>query len=103
MHAVALLGTHASRDSLFALRSFRRVCLALDADGAGRRATAQLASALGARAIVVPLPAGTNDLSELGRRRNGRDAFLHSLFEARTRLEQPWSNTPTRDRSARAA
>ena len=103
LHAVALLGTHASRDALCALRSFRRVYLALDADGAGRRATAQLASALGARAVVVPLPEGVHDLNELGCRRGGRDAFLRSLYEARARMEESWPKSTERDHSARAA
>ncbi len=103
LHAVALLGTHASRDALYALRSFRRVYLALDGDGAGRRATAQLASALGARAVVVPLPEGVHDLNELGCRRGGRQAFLGSLYEARARMEESWPKSTERDHSARAA
>ena len=67
---VALLGTRASREALAALRSLGRVYLALDADDPVRLATARLASALEARATVVPLPGGAHDLSELGRRRD---------------------------------
>ena len=103
LHSVALLGTHASRDALGTLRSFRRVYLALDADGAGRRATASLASELGARAVVVPLPQGVHDLNELGCRRGGRDAFLRSLYEARARMEESWPRSTDSDRNARAA
>jgi DNA primase len=88
LRAVALLGTHISRAALTALRSFRRVYLALDADGPGRRATDRLVSELGVRAIVVPLPPGVHDLSELGCRPDGRKAFLRSLTTARTRMEQ---------------
>ena len=103
MHAVALLGTHASRDALAALRAFRRVYLALDADGAGHRAAARIAAELGPRAVVVPLPAGAHDLGELGRRRDGREAFLRSLHQARTRMEDSWPRAMTRDQGARAA
>jgi DNA primase len=103
MHSVALLGTHVSHDALGALRSFRRVYLALDADGAGRRATAHLASELGARAVVVPLPEGVHDLNELGCRRGGREAFLHSLYKARARMEESWPRSTDSNRSARAA
>ena len=58
LHAIALLGTHLSREALGALRLFGRVYLALDADGPGRRATDRIRSELGARAVVVPLPQG---------------------------------------------
>ncbi|MEZ4503124.1 MAG: CHC2 zinc finger domain-containing protein [Dehalococcoidia bacterium] len=103
LRTVALLGTHVSREALEALRTFRRVYLALDADGPGRRATSRLVSDLGARAVVVPLPKGMHDLSELGCRRDGRDAFLRSLYEARTRREEPWQRQPGRARRGRAA
>jgi len=91
--AVALVGTHASRRALATLRGFRTVYLALDADGAGRRASAQLASALGGRALTVALPAGAHDLNELGQRRGGRDAFLAALAEARERQEESWQQS----------
>ena len=103
LRAVSLLGTHLSRAALQALRSFRRVYLALDADGPGRRATDRLVSELGARAIVVPLPTGVHDLSELGGHRAGREAFLRSLTEARTRMEESWPNRTNPDRHDRAA
>ena len=85
LHSAALLGTHVSRGALSALRSFRRVYLALDADDPGRRASARLRSELGARAIVVSLPGGAHDPSELGARRDGRAAFLRSLQQAHAR------------------
>ena len=91
--AVALVGTHASRLALAALRGFRTVYLALDADGPGRRASAQLASALGERAIPVTLPAGAHDFNELGQRRGGRDAFMAALAEARRRQEESWQQS----------
>ena len=100
--AVALVGTHASRLVLAALRGFRTVYLALDADGPGRRASAQLASALGRRALTVALPGGTHDLNELGQRRGGRDAFLAALAEARRRQEESWQQSE-RTRRNRAA
>ncbi len=88
--AVALVGTHASRRSLAALRGFRTVYLALDADGPGCRASAQLASALGGRALTVALPGGVHDLNELGQQRGGRDVVLRALAAARTRQEESW-------------
>ncbi len=91
--AVALVGTHASRRTLAALRGFRTVYLALDGDGPGRRASAQLASALGGRALTIALPGGAHDLNELGQRRGGRDAFLVALAEARRRQEQSWQQS----------
>ena len=103
LRAVALVGTHASRGALEALRGFRRVYLALDADGPGRRATARLVSELGARAVVVPLPQGVHDLNELGCRRDGREVFLRSIYRARERREGPWPNPTGNDRRARAA
>jgi DNA primase len=103
LRAVALLGTHLSRAALGALRSFRRVYLALDADGPGRRATDRLVSELGTQAIVVPLPPGVHDLNELGCRPAGREGFLRSLTNARTRMEESWPNTTNPDRHDRAA
>ena len=90
LHAIALLGTHLSREALGALRLFGRVYLALDADGPGRRATGRIRSELGAQAVVVPLPPGVHDPSELGRHRDGRAVFLHSLHQARTREQESW-------------
>ncbi|MGE3855828.1 MAG: CHC2 zinc finger domain-containing protein [Dehalococcoidia bacterium] len=100
--AVALVGTHASRRTLAAIRGFRTVYLALDADGPGRRASAQLASALGARALTVALPDGAHDLNHLGQRRGGRNAFLAALAEARRRQEESWQQSE-RTRLNRAA
>jgi DNA primase len=103
LHAVALLGTHVSNDTLVALMSFRRIYLALDAGEAGHRARARLVSALGPRATVVPLRKGVHDLNELGRLRDGREAFLGSLYQARARKGESWRETGVRARHARAA
>ena len=100
---VALLGTHVSREALAALRSLGRVYLALDADDPGRLAADRLVSALKTRAIVVPLPGGAHDISELGRRRDGRAAFLRSLHEAREREKESWLRSVDAERRARAA
>ncbi len=101
--AVALLGTHVSREALAALRSLGRVYLALDADHPGRQAADRLISALAERATVVPLPGGAHDLSELGRRRDGRAAFLRSLHEARDREKESWTGSIDVERRDRAA
>ena len=100
---VALLGTHISREAFQALRSLGRVYVALDADDPGRRASARLRSELGARATVVPLPGGAHDLSELGRRPDGRAAFLASLQEARNRERDSWTIAEDAGRPERAA
>ena len=99
---VALLGTHVSREALAALRSLGRVYLALDADDPGRLAADRLASALKTKATVVPLPDGAHDISELGRRRDGRAAFLRSLHEAREGEKESWLKSDA-GRRARAA
>jgi len=88
--AVALLGTHVSRSTERALARFRRVYLALDADEAGRRATATLMSALGTRAIRVELPPGVHDLNDLGRSLAGAEAFQRCLEHATRRKETRW-------------
>ncbi|MCY4640071.1 MAG: CHC2 zinc finger domain-containing protein [Chloroflexi bacterium] len=103
LHGAALLGTHVSREALQALRSFRRVYLALDADDAGRRASTRLRSELGARAVVVPLPRGAPDLSELGSRPDGRRAFLDSLQQAHAREQESWMRQQDEGRRGRAA
>ena len=100
---VALLGTHVSREALSALRSLGRLYLALDADGAGRQTAARLVSALDARATVVELPGGAHDLSELGRRPDGRAAFLASLQQAQSREKDPWTRSEDAGRPGRAA
>ena len=102
LHALALLGTHLSARALDALGSFEGVYIALDADPAGRRASADLCSALGARATVVPLPAGMHDLSDLGTRPGGREAFRASLLQAQQREQEPCRTQTERGR-ARAA
>ncbi len=88
--AVALLGARVSRSTVQALGRFRRVYLALDNDEVGRRAAAQIASELGARCVIVDLPPGIHDLNDLGRRPNGREAFLRCLEEAKARKERQW-------------
>ena len=103
LHGAALLGTHVSREALQALRSFRRVYLALDADDAGRRASARLRSELGARAVAVPLARGAHDLSELGSRPGGRRSFLRSLQQAHAREQESWMKTRDEGHRGQAA
>ena len=103
LRAVALLGTHVSREALSALRSFRRVYVALDSDGPGRRASARIRSELGARAIAVPLPDGAHDLSELGSSPDGRARFLRSLRQAHQGRQESCPTSNRHGRRARAA
>lgn len=80
--ALALAGTHARREALGALARFRRVFLILDADDAGRAATAALQQELGTRAVPVPLPGGAKDVADLALQPDGRAAFLRALAAA---------------------
>lgn len=91
--AVGLLGTHVSHPTAQALRGFRRVYLALDADAAGRRATAELASLLGRRAVVVELPRGANDLNELARLPAGDTALRRCIEAALHGKEKRWDTS----------
>lgn len=91
--AVALLGTRITRRAIDALTGFRRVYIALDSDDAGRRASAELASALGERAAVIELPFGAHDLNNLERLADGRRAFERCLELATERKEDGWQRT----------
>jgi len=61
----------------------------LPADEAGRRAALQLAAELDSRAAIVELPRGVHDLNDLGRRPDGRAAFLSCLDRAGPRSHSP--------------
>ena len=76
--ALCLVGTHAGERALRALQRFARVYLVLDADGAGRAATAALALRLGRRAQPVTL-AGVKDVAELAERPDGRLRFARAV------------------------
>jgi len=91
--AIALLGTRISKHMVEALGRFRLVYVALDSDEAGQRASAELASALGARAMVVALPAGIHDLNDLGRSADGGQAFERCLELANDGKGDRWEPT----------
>jgi DNA primase len=99
---IALLGTRISKHTVETLRRFSRVYIALDSDDAGRRASAELDSALGSRAAVVELPAGVHDVNDLGRATSGRRAFERCLEIVRKRKDHQWERTqePTLGRPA---
>jgi len=88
--AIALLGTHVSRQTAQALARFRRVYLVLDSDEAGRRAASQIAAALDGRGVIVDLPPGVHDLNDLGRLRNGQKAFRRCLELSTISKEKTW-------------
>jgi DNA primase len=81
--AAALAGSNVSKAALLALARFRGVFVVMDSDTAGRRATDELSSALGRKALPVQLPGGVKDLSDLGRLPGGRRLFERCLAEAR--------------------
>jgi DNA primase len=78
----ALLGTHVRAGRLGFLERAARVDLVFDTDAAGRQAAAELAARLGPRARVITLPEGVKDLSDLGRRPDGRKVFARLLDDA---------------------
>ena len=81
--AVAALGTQGMDKLAASLQGQPRVFLAFDADQAGRDAAQQLNALLGPhRARVVTLPAGVDDVAELGARPDGRSVFLDLLRAA---------------------
>jgi DNA primase len=88
--AVALLGTHVSRQAVQALARFRRVYLALDSDEPGRRAASQIAADLHGRGVIVDLPLGVHDLNDLGRLANGLKAFQRCIELSTGKKERTW-------------
>jgi len=79
--AVALAGTRAGPGVLADLAAFPRIYLVLDADEAGREATARLADALGSRATPVTLP-HVKDVADLGCRSDGAAVFRRAVERA---------------------
>lgn len=91
--AVALLGTRITNRVVHKLTRFPHVYIALDSGNAGRRASTELASALGERAAIIELPLGVHDLNDLGRLADGRRAFERCLELANDRKENRWQRT----------
>jgi DNA primase len=85
--AAALAGSNVKMATLEALARFRRVFVVMDSDTAGRRASGELSSTLGNKALPVQLPSGVKDLNDLGRLPEGRRLFEQCLAEARPRKE----------------
>jgi len=75
----AFLGTHVRAERLAFLQRAREVVLVFDNDEPGRTAATELAASLGARAVVLSLPEGVKDLSELANQPNGRQTFFELL------------------------
>lgn len=83
--ACALLGTQPGKRTLRLLDRARSIVLVFDADEPGREAASGIASTLGGRAVVLTLPDGVKDVSELGSRPDGRRAFFQALGDAERR------------------
>jgi DNA primase len=79
--ALALVGTHVRPAVLTSLTRFERIYLVLDNDDAGRAATATITTALGNRAVPVPL-SDAKDVSDLAVRVDGYSAFVQAVHEA---------------------
>ncbi|GMU39441.1 MAG: hypothetical protein AMXMBFR23_03070 [Chloroflexota bacterium] len=80
--ACALLGTQPGRGVERLLDRARSVVLVLDADDPGRAAAASFAESMGGRVLVLDLPGDVKDVSELGARPGGREAFFRALDAA---------------------
>ncbi|MYB23244.1 MAG: hypothetical protein F4Y29_12070 [Chloroflexi bacterium] len=81
--AVAALGTQGMDRLASSLQGQPRIFLAFDADQTGSEAARRLEALLGPhRARVVTLPAGVDDVGELGARQDGRSVFLDLLRAA---------------------
>jgi DNA primase len=79
---LALCGTGASLSTLKALKRWERLYLVMDADDAGREATARLCEALGDHAVPVALPTGVKDLGELAPRPDGGVLLAQAITSA---------------------
>ena len=79
---LALAGSYASEHNLRLLERFDRLYLALDQDEGGRKATAELASRFGSRAVPIALPPGVKDPAELARRLDGERLFRSAIRAA---------------------
>jgi DNA primase len=80
--ALALAGTYAPERNLRLLERFDRLYLALDQDDGGRKATADLVSRFGSRAVPIALPPGVKDPAELVKRLDGEQLFRSAMRAA---------------------
>jgi len=85
LSACALLGTQPGTRTLRLLDRALSIVLVFDADEPGREAASGIASTLGGRAVVLTLPDGVKDVSELGSRPDGRQAFFQALGDTERR------------------
>jgi DNA primase len=79
---LALCGTGVSLEILSQLQRWERVYTVLDADAAGQKASARLASALGSRVIPIELPPGVKDPADLATRPDGDDLLRTAIRRA---------------------
>lgn len=79
--ALALVGIHVRPAALEALGRFQRIFLLLDNDKAGQAAGADLAKALGSKAVVIRLP-GVKDVAELGIGPEGPRIFAQTIAQS---------------------
>jgi DNA primase len=79
---LALCGTGLSPDAIAQLARWDRVYAVLDADTAGREATARLVDVLGSRVIPVDLPPGIKDPADLAQRVDGSELFRSAIRSA---------------------
>jgi len=79
---VATCGTRLSPSMLEALGRWKRLYVLMDADDAGREATARLLEAFGSGAVPVSLPPGVKDAADLAPRPDGGLVLAEAIQEA---------------------
>ncbi len=79
---VATCGTRLSPSMLEALGRWKRLYVLMDADDAGREATARLVEAFGSGAVPVSLPPGVKDAADLAPRPDGGLVLAEAIQEA---------------------
>jgi Toprim-like len=87
--SLALCGTGITPTILQLLDQWNRLYAVLDADAAGRDATALLIDAFGSRVIPVQLPPGTKDPADLAPLPDGSNVFCHAVRLAVERSVRP--------------
>ncbi len=79
---LALCGTGIGPAMLDAIGRWSRLYIVMDADAAGRDASARLVQAFGPRAVPVTLPHGVKDPAEMAVLPNGATLFAAAIKEA---------------------
>jgi DNA primase len=83
---LALCGTGIGPAMLQEIGRWSRLYVVMDADAAGRDASAKLVEAFGARAVFVTLPLGVKDPADMAVLPNGGTLFARAINQASARV-----------------